>query len=324
MNKKSLDSYCDSIGSLGEGKNVIPYGGIEMVAYCYSNRFCNTIFPGIFYKDAVLSLISRSNSSSVFVYNQYSFEKAKQVFDIFDINILIKSRPYLMKKAESVISEAGLSVFFEQSIVPYKEHERLYVIDKLISFAYREPNRKLVICTRDYENSPHQPKITFQDIIAKQHLTLPENLHIIIGRSDDWLPRAEHVISVTSSVLLDAIYNGKSVTVLELPRSEYYGQGLFKESGLMCKEIHFPTKSVNNEWAQLHVTPFIEDEHVKGSGNEVFDFKLNLKNIKRILKANYLHFGKVNKDFVRYSLKNMVFFRKYHKIYLKQQRSNIR
>ena len=295
-----------------------------MVSSCFCGGRVNTIFPGVFYKDAVLSLISRANSDCVFLYNQYSFEKAKQVFRIFDVDINLRVRPYLMKKQVSDQTERGLSVFFEQSIVPYGEQERLSVIEKLISFACREPNRQLVICTREYENSPHDPQITFQEIITKHDLKLPPNLHITAGKSDDWLPRAEHVISITSSVLLDAIYNRKNVTVLELPKSTHYGQGLFFNSGLMSKDIVFPAKGVCKEWFELHVEPYIKDEYIEGGIKSVFEFNLDFKNIVCILKANYLHFGKINKDFIRYSIKNMVFFYRYHKIYLEQQRSNNR
>ncbi|MDG2664296.1 hypothetical protein P7M31_25910 [Vibrio parahaemolyticus] len=325
MNNDYLDSYRNAIKNLDKEEcDITPFGGVKMVRSCLVRERVNTIFPGIFYKDAVLSLISRANSDCIFLYNQYSFEKAKQVFRIFDVDINLRVRPYLMKKQFSDQTEIGLSVFFEQSIVPYRERERLYVIEKLISFAYREPNRKLVICTREYENSPHNPKITFQKIITKHDLKLPQNLHITVGKSDDWLPRAEHVISITSSVLLDAIYNRKNVTVLELPKSTHYGQGLFFNSGLMSKDIVFPAENVCKEWVELHVMPYIKDEHIEGGNKNCFEFNLNLKNIICILKANYLHFGKVNKDFIRYSIKNMVFFYRYHQIYLGQRRSNVR
>ncbi|MCS0000077.1 hypothetical protein NB620_07255 [Vibrio alginolyticus] len=325
MSNEHLDSYRNAIKNFGKSEcNITPFGGIKMVRSSLNGEQVNTIFPGVFYKDAVLSLISRANSERIFLYNQYSFEKAKQVFRIFDVDINLSVRPYLMKKQVSDRTERGLSVFFEQSIVPYRERERLFVIEKLISFAYREPNRKLVICTREYENSPHEPKVTFQEIITKHDLQLPKNLHITVGKSEDWLPRAEHVISITSSVLLDAIYNRKNVTVLELPKSAHYGQGLFFNSGLMSKDIVFPAGNVCKEWGELHVTPYIKDEHIEGDNKAVFDFNLNLKNIICIFKTNYLHFGKINKDFIRYSIKNMVFFHRYHQIYLEQQRSNVR
>ncbi|MFZ3516541.1 hypothetical protein LC147_26045 [Vibrio harveyi] len=323
MNKEYLDSYRNAIKNVDKSESdITPFGGIKMVSSSLSGEQVNTIFPGIFYKDAVLSLISRANSKCIFLYNQYSFEKAKQVFRIFDVDITLSARPYLMKEKTSVRIETGLSVFFEQSIVPYRERERLFVIEKLIAFAHREPNRQVVICTRDYKNNPHKSKITFQKIITKHDLQLPENLQITVGKSDDWLPRAEHVISITSSVLLDAIYNKRDVTVLELPKSVHYGQGLFLNSGLMRKDIVFPGNSICKEWAKLHTTSYIKDEYLKGNNEAVFDFKLNLKNIMCILKANYLHFGKINKDFIFYSIKNIFFFHRYHQIYLEQQRSN--
>ncbi|PMI35238.1 hypothetical protein BCU46_19055 [Enterovibrio norvegicus] len=291
-----------------------------MVRETFKSPFKSTYFPGIFYKDAVLSLISRANSDCIFLYNQYSFEKAKQVFGIFDVGIKLSVHPYLTKKKSSDQTEKELSVFFEQSIVPYRERDRLFVIKKLISFSYREPNRKVIICMRKYENSPHKPKITFQQIIEKHGIILPENLQLVVGKSDDWLPRAEHVISITSSVLLDAIYNRKHVTILELPKCGYYGQGLFLNSGLMSKEVVFPTDSVCEEWAKLHVDPYIENDYLEGGCKGFFDFKLTSKNIMCILRANYFHFGGINKDFIHYSIKNMVFFHRYHKIYLEQLR----
>ncbi|WP_139218789.1 DUF6716 putative glycosyltransferase [Enterovibrio norvegicus] len=316
------DSYMNSINNLCvNDSKIVPYGGVKMVKECFDFRDKKTIFPGVFYKDAVLSLMSRCNSDSVVLYNKYSFEKAHQVFSIFSVGISIASRPYLIKNNDDDIREKGLSVFFEQSIVPYGYKERLYVIKKLISFANKEKSRRLVICVRDYRNSPHAPKIAFKDIIRKQKLVVPSNLDVIVGRSDDWLPRAEHVISVTSSVLLDAINRNKYVTVLELPRSEHYGQGLFLGSGLMRKDVIFPTDNVNEAWRKLHVSSHIIDEFLIGENKEVFDFKLSIKNIKCILKANFLHFGRLNKDFIRFSIKNIVFFHKYHKIYLQNQRN---
>ncbi|MEZ9527224.1 DUF6716 putative glycosyltransferase [Enterovibrio norvegicus] len=324
MNNRYLDSYQNSIDNIvGDEFSIIPYGGVKMVAQCYSNRVGGTIFPGVFYKDAVLSIMSRANSNCVYVYNKYSFYKAKEIFEIFNIDVIVKSEPYLVRKYSSESLETGLSVFFEQSVVPYLEVERLYVIKKLISFATLNIDRRVVICTRDYKNSPHTPKVTFQDIVEKYQLVFPRNLEIIVGSARDWLPKAEHVISITSSVILDGVYNKKSVSVLAIPRSAHYGQGLFANSGLMCNEIGFPTQNVDEDWESLHVEPFFEEEHLKSLIPNCFKFNLDFSNFSKILKANYLHFGKVDWDFVKYSVKNTLFFRKYRRIYLQHQRNKM-
>ncbi|MFV8433959.1 DUF6716 putative glycosyltransferase [Vibrio owensii] len=326
--KPKLDSYSHAISRLKlYDNNVLSFGGRSLVKECFTSPFhYSAIFPGIFFKDAVLCLLSRSNAKRIYVYNRYSYLKCKEVLDLFNIKKEIVLCPYLLSEfgTKAELENNDLSVFFEQSIVPYEEIERLDVINKLVKFAKENPEREIVVCLRDYKNSPHKPKATFQYIIEKHCISIPNNMKVVVGRSEYWLPRAKHIISITSSVLLDAIYNNKDISILKIPKSDFYGQAIFEGSGVICADIKFPTNEVDANWKALHINPEYEKEFINTNGNDFFDFKLDVRNISRILKANYIHFGRINKDFIRYSIKNMVFFHRYHKIYLEQQRSNNR
>ncbi|MCP4884305.1 MAG: hypothetical protein GY908_10995 [Flavobacteriales bacterium] len=321
------DSYVNAVLNIKSCSSLIyTFGGVKLVEESFNNNNACSIFPGIFYKDAVLGVISRSNSQCIISYNQYSYLKSRTFLNVFRLSdsTSVSFEHYLFNKYD-LVAELCLSVFFEQSIVPFHEKERLDLIHTLMDFAVKHPERQLVVCTRQYEISPHKPKITFQDIVVKYGLQLPENMQIVEGAAADWLPKAEHVISITSTVLLDAIYNGKQVSILKLKRFKHYEQKIFAESGLLHESIVYPPPEVCPEWKKLHVyDPDFQPEPIEIKGNkEVFDFRLSFKNIYRIFKANYLHFEKLNVDFFKYSLKNIIFFRKYHRIYLESKKVTV-
>ena len=193
----------------------------------YENGSNTAFFPGIFYKDAVLSVISRSNSTCIITYNKFSYLKAQNILNTFHLkkSVIVAFEHYLLSENHVEI-ELGLSVFFEQSIVPYHEKERLDLIHTLMDFAINYPERRLVVCTRQYEINPHKPKVTLQEIISKYCLQLPENMQIVEEHQQIGYRKLNTLFRLLN-VLLDAIYNDKQVSILKLKHFKHYEQEIF-------------------------------------------------------------------------------------------------
>jgi len=278
-----------------------------------------TYFPGIIHLDALLSLFSRASSDIVILPNRYSFNLFRKVKakSLFDCSYFVL--PYLLGNKFQPVSNferSGRSLFIEQSIVPASEKERLDLILILFNFSKNHPSRELIILVRDHVNSPHTVIHCILSIIEKFSLDVPKNVHIVCGSSSDYINSCDHVISFTSTVILEAAHKDKFISILTLKNPYEYGQDLFFDTGIISETVR-PNNKIDrkSKWFKDHVF----DNGVLLSSPEEkeihYDFTLSMALFFKLVAFNISLHHRLNGSLIRSIVRSFKYTLKYNRIH---------
>lgn len=248
-----------------------------------------SFFPGIVYLDAFLSCYSRANCDLVILPNLHSeklFNSVKRRFGFKCSSLVV---PYLIDLSPKPIGkEKNISLFIEQSIVPYSYKERLQLVKDLLFFAQLYKNRTLIILLREFQNSPHHTVYKFEDIIEDNNITVPDNVSIKYGKASEVIDQCDHVISATSTVIFDAVYKDKYVSIYPLNNPEVYGQDVFIESKVVSHDLScFNKVDRNSPWFKEHILNGHVFLNLEWHLNTNYGFEFSLSNAISILRCNY-------------------------------------
>ncbi|MGR5238570.1 DUF6716 putative glycosyltransferase [Vibrio alfacsensis] len=286
--------------------------GITIVSY----------FPGIIHLDVLLSVFSRASSDIVILPNKYAYNIFRKVQAKLSFNCSSFVLPYLLGTKEQISASSeysGISLFIEQSIVPTSEKERKDFILTLFDFAKRYPSRKLIILVRDHVNSPHTVTHSILSIIDKFSLDTPKNVNIVCGRSSDYIDQCDHVISFTSTVILEAVHKDKAISILTLKEPYVYGQDLFFGTGLVAGKIRTTDKvDRKSKWFKDHV---IDGETFLSftDGNKInYDFTLSLVLFVNLLVCNISLHSRLDRVLIRSIMRSFKYTLKYNRIHRRE------
>ncbi|MFS1874870.1 DUF6716 putative glycosyltransferase [Enterovibrio norvegicus] len=325
VNSKGVNflSTVEEVLALKNGTLFLGLGGVKLnliISKCQREDLTIvTYFPGIIHMDAVLSIFSRASSDVVILPNKYSYDLFRKVQQKLSFNCSYFVLPYLLDLQKNDFPntvKSERSLFIEQSIVPASEQERHKLILILFEFAKKHPSRELIILVRDSLNSPHAVTHCIFDIIDKFSLEKPHNVNIVCGSSSAYINYCDHVISCTSTVVLDAAFKNKSISILPLRKPYQYGQDLFFDTGLIT-EIITPTNKLNrrSKWFENHI---FYDRYLQSPyelNKKYYDFPLSFFLFLKLLACNFsLHF-RLDSVLVRSIIRSMKFAIKYNKIH---------
>lgn len=319
-------SGLEDVLELKDGTLFLGLGGMKLnqvISKCKREEITVvTYFPGIIHLDALLSVFSRASSDIVILPNKYAYNLFLKIQDKLSFNCSSFVLPYLLGAKDQISSSlecSGRSLFIEQSIVPASEKERHNFVLTLFDFATRYPSRELIILVRDHINSPHMVIHSVHSIIDKFSLDTPKNVTIVCGRSSDYIDHCDHVISFTSTVILEAAHKNKSISILPLKEPYTYGQDLFFDTGLISVTMKATCKvDSKSKWFKDHI---IDDEVLLSfsQGKKTnYDFTLSMALIVNLLVCNIILHPRLDKVLIRSMIRSFKYALKYNRIYRSQ------
>lgn len=154
-------------------------------------------------------------------------------------------------------------VYAEQPDVPASRIERLYLIDRLIEYARRYPDRRILIKPRLAPGETTLKRTTFHlaHLLeeAARLSAVPANLAISYAPIEDLLDEADLCLTVSSTVALQAAARGIPFAAIgDFGVCEDYGTHFFIDSGCLAsfdRVLADARPVVDARWLARHVLP---------------------------------------------------------------------
>jgi len=202
-----------------------------------------TGFNGIIYESMQEGLLWRLGYDVVCV----NSEKDRRTFSkiCHDVHLgdesLVVSGVLLASRSESAPlrprTHIGTVIFAPQAVVPTRRVERAYILQRLVEYARRHPERTVVVKPRSVpgERTFHVERYPYSKLWDEDFAgaTPPSNLEFRYGPLHDHLAKADLLVTVSSTAVFEALSHGVRVCVLEdFGLRERMGTQFFTGSGI--------------------------------------------------------------------------------------------
>ncbi|MCD7061409.1 DUF6716 putative glycosyltransferase [Pelagibacterium xiamenense] len=150
-------------------------------------------------------------------------------------NLMLNGLPFLPAHAATPKQGPVKTVLFaDQPTIPADRAERRYLYDRLIAYARRHPDRKVILKPRHKkgEDTIHRMKHHPEDVL--RGMAFPENFEIGYTPIAQALADTDLLITVSSTACLESVAAGvRTALVLDMGVHERYGNQVFVDSGLL-------------------------------------------------------------------------------------------
>jgi hypothetical protein len=125
-------------------------------------------------------------------------------------------------------------LFADQPTVPATGEDRLYVYQRLIAYAERHPERRVILKPRHRRNEDTLHRMQFHPEMVLRGKTFPANFSIDYTPISEQLESIDLMLTLSSTAALEAIGAGVGVAfVADLGVREQLGNHIFLGSGLL-------------------------------------------------------------------------------------------
>jgi hypothetical protein len=211
-----------------------------------------SLFPGVFHGSQLEALLSRRMVDCVLLNNKKDYLTYKFVCYLLGIkfNGLLLGVSWL--KFGLIPKSSNEVVFFDQVYSPKRKSDRIELVRKLLVIAEKNPGYKVLIKARE-DFKGHD--LSIDNIIYKY---FPNKSSILTDeKTDILLSRCYGVISISSSVIFEALVLKKNIFLLkDFKDSDYFsriysGSGLFVTSNDM---IFSNPPDVSSKWYDMNIS----------------------------------------------------------------------
>ena len=225
-----------------------------------------TLFPGVISGD-IDSITARIHGDVLLCNNKMDYNIAYKIKRLWSLptQVFHYGFPVIQKintkKKESIY-------FFEQVKIPETYIDRMYLLTKLIEFAFSNPSETIYIKPRVSlsERTIHPNKYPMEKLIEtyKKSNPVPPNLFFTYDDINLCLSKSKMVITLSSTVAFEAIYNDlPTIIISDFGLKKSFANQYFIESGCMVNfsEINKTILSLNKNWYNQMVD-FPEDRDI--------------------------------------------------------------
>lgn len=223
-------------------------------------------FVGVNLFDTCNGYQRRLNSDVLFVNSENDFVDCCRIANEYGLsgkNILLSGLPILRgaQRVASTTKSVSRILFAGQPDVPKRIIERIYILEKLMEYATKFPDRKVAIKprSRPYEKSIHKTQHHYELLLNTylKERKVPPNFSIIYDPIDKLLDDTDLFITVTSTAALEALEKGCRVSlIMDFGLSEMNGSQKFVGSGMLATfdELLFDNlPAVNVDWMEKNL-----------------------------------------------------------------------
>jgi hypothetical protein len=193
---------------------------------------------GVIIEKQVTGYLDRSSTDVIAVNSRSDFDafvRAASALALPADNLLLAGLPYLPSRPVPERDGAVRQVVFaDQPTIPEDRAERLYLYERLVAYADRHPQRKVILKPRHapgertFHRGSHHPEKLLRGVAR------PANFSIAYDPIPALLPSTDLLLTVSSSACLEAIAVGCRVALLaDQGVHDRYGNHIFTESGLL-------------------------------------------------------------------------------------------
>lgn len=247
-----------------------------------------TGFVGVGLFDTTVGYQRRLCSDLLFVNSRKDYQDCVSVAKAFNLsgdNVFISGMPFVgdINKNFSVPKHIDTVLFAGQPDVPRRIIDRIYLLEKMIEYATRFPERKILFKPRHRPNevSLHKTKFHYE-VLLKSYLKntdVPKNFSIVYDSMQNLLEDSQLLITVSSTAAVEALAKSCHVAVIsDLGISESFGTNFFLGSGMLT--------TFNKLYKEEYTLPEKEwiDKNVQCDGNAskiIFEKVLDLQRRQR-------------------------------------------
>ena len=191
---------------------------IEKIVAGYLERFATDI----------VAVNSRSDLAT--------FEKVARSLQLPTDNLLLSGLPLLSgENHEAPVDTPIRTVMFaDQPTVPQTREDRLYVYQRLLSYARAHPDREVVLKPRHRIGEDTFHRMKFHPEVLLSGVRRPPNFSIDYTPISDRLADLDLMLTVSSTAALEAVGAGvRTAFIADLDVREQLGNHIFLESGLL-------------------------------------------------------------------------------------------
>lgn len=193
---------------------------------------------GVIIEKITAGYLDRSGADVVAVNARHELEHFRHVaatLDVDDTNLVLSGLPILSTSPRPQRTGAIRTlVFADQPTVPGTAVDRLHVYRRLLAYARRHPDRRVLLKPRHRpgEDTFHHMHHPPEQLLVDEDL--PSNFAIDYRPVPELLEEADLLVTMSSTACLEAVDRGCRVAlVLDLGVHERYGNHVFLDSGLL-------------------------------------------------------------------------------------------
>lgn len=220
-------------------------------------------YPGLVFNGVYEGMLYRSLCDFVLLNSHKDLKKYCQLKENFEITNgipLLYGYPFLDSFSQHSQRTKKNILFIEQSIIPFKFKERLYLCQELIELAKAMPDYDVLVslrCKKD-ERTLFKCRYHFEDLFGDLNAKDISNLKITYEDVHSLIDQSEIVITVSSTAILQAVFQNKKTYILsDFGCQDRYGTPFFLGSGLIAsfEEIKKGCiKKANSIWLSENIT----------------------------------------------------------------------
>lgn len=223
-----------------------------------------TSFHGLVIFNKDFGFFARLNSDFLLLNSQEDYRNCKKIaecYGVSDEGLLTTGLPGLAfsEPLDAELAIGGV-VFADQPDVPPRLYERMYIVERLIEYAEKHPERSVLMKLRNRPgvSSFNSTAFHFEKIIKSFYRNkIPKNMEIVYGDISEYLVKDRLLVTVSSTAAIDAINKGmRSCIISDFGLSEKYGNGFFVGSGLLCsfnEILEDSLPSLNYNWMESYL-----------------------------------------------------------------------
>lgn len=275
-----------------------------------------SLFAGVIFGE-INSITSRINSDILLLNNYSDYILSKKIKQHWKLNtkLIHYGFPVIQRYTKNNDDNQNI-YFFEQVKIPETYSDRVYLLKKLIEYAKKNPETNIYIKPRVSikEKTVHENKYPLEILLKKNFdkKTLPNNLLFSYESVADCFKNAKLVITISSTVAFEAIYNKIPVAIISDYglRNEFANQEFLESGCLMTfEELNHKVPSVNKKWYDEMVA--FPENRIEVLNqiieNSVKEKKLH-EEINYSIATQDLNYIKEKSKYKNYSLKKSLIF----------------
>jgi len=204
-----------------------------------------SFYPGLIFRFHYEGMFCRMSSDLLLLNSQHDYDLYRAVRDGLGLssdNALLAGLSVVpsVRQRQRQVPDDGAILFVGQPTVPAWRHERMYLVDRLVTLAERYPTTPVIIKPRHRrgETTLHKEHDHFEDLVAEvaKYRTIPSNLRVEYGRMHEVLMRARVCLTVSSTAALEALaLNIPTRVISDFGVHEHLGTQFFLGSGLLAE-----------------------------------------------------------------------------------------
>ena len=214
-----------------------------------------SLFPGVIFGDKD-SISSRICSDILLLNNKQDYLVAKKLKETnnLETNLLQHGLALAQKYNRSNIDNNAV-YYIDQVKIPDNYEERVYLVKKLVEFAFKNTSKNIFIKSRVKlnERTVHKNLLPLEKLIeiVFDKDNLPKNLKFTYDSIELCLEKASLIITISSTVAFEAIYNNIPVAIIsDFGTNKSLANEYFVESGsfILFDDIYSEELIINELW----------------------------------------------------------------------------